>query len=130
MSEHRFFAYYGSRFYTERGVLKERTAGGRKMRYHQNLDIVRRVAQNNLRPTTDARAYIFEVFPLEESHVLKPTPERDGTGKWSRWAEASKPTRLVFVEEVTHTKERLLHITERIMVGMTPGRRRPKVVPQ
>ena len=117
MSALRFFAYYGSRFFNERGVWVERTIGGRKMKYHQDLEVVRRVARANLRARTDAKAYIFEVFPIEEGHVLRPTPERNNNGKWSQWAEAKRPTRLVFVEEVTHAEERLITITERVMTG-------------
>lgn len=110
MSEQRFYCYYGSRFYTDNGVRVERAFGGRKMKYHHDIEVVRCVLLNKLRPVPRARGYIYEVFPIEPGHVLRPVP-----ADAKHWWGAGKRTRLVFVEEVKHGEDRLIRLVEQVM---------------
>lgn len=105
---HRFFAYYKSLVFNDHGQMRTRTMGGRKMKYHHDIEVVCKVAQYNLGRNPMARAYVFEVFPVVPGHVLTPPP-----GLY--WNEVKYPTRLELVATVPQSHERFITLTERAM---------------
>lgn len=108
----RFFSYYKSLAFMDHGKRRIRDMGGRKMKYHHDIDIVCAVASYNLGPDPVRRAFVFEVFAIEPGHILMPV-----TGR--HWREAGHPTRLELVAMVPQPYERIIHLTERMMTGHT-----------
>jgi hypothetical protein len=125
----RWFCVYRTHVYTEKGVRTERLFGGKNMRCYHDLEVVLHVARKWMPARPDAKAFVYEVFPLEGTPPLEeykgqqsqvneqPAATTQVTHQrrsW-RWTKFGRRTRLVLVETLVQPEHRVVQLTEELV---------------